>query len=152
MLSEKNYREKINSYSISEWKPLFDMIPKIEGTEVFGEFMGPEEVEEGVFSFPHYKYGEIISEFIRIVYDMTIIISFDWAHWEGGRYMASEADFDFDTIDIPTKCKIITAIVRNDRFHDGALLSAFESGVILKMLHSIQRQLRQKGEIQHHKP
>ena len=31
-------------------------------------------------------------------------------------------DFNFNTIEIPTICKIITAIVRNNRFCDGALV------------------------------
>ncbi len=55
--------------------------------------------------------------------------------------MANDKNFDFDSVDIPTKCKLITAIVRNDRFCEGALVSAFESGLILKILKSIKRQL-----------
>ncbi len=50
-------------------------------------------------------------------------------------------EFDFDTLDIPEKCKLITAIERNDRFWDGALVSAFESGLISRILKSIEKQL-----------
>jgi hypothetical protein len=72
---------------------------------------------------------------------MPIVIKFNWPEWEEGRRIANDANFDYDTIDIPTKCKLITAIVRNDRFNDGALIMAFESGWILKVLRSIERQL-----------
>ena len=72
---------------------------------------------------------------------MPIIISFDWGAWEYGREITSNDEFDFDTLDIPEKCKLITAIVRNDRFCDGALVSAFESGLISRILKSIEKQI-----------
>ena len=78
---------------------------------------------------------------MHIVYRLPIIISFDWGAWEEGREIASNEEFDFDTIDIPAKCKLITVIVRNDRFCDGVLVSAFESGQILRILKSIERQI-----------
>ena len=56
----------------------------------------------------------------------------------------NDKNFNFDSIDIPTMCKIITAIVRNNRFCDGALVSAFESGLILKILKSIKHQINAK--------
>ena len=54
---------------------------------------------------------------------------------------ARDKEFDFNVIDIPKKCKLVTAIIRNDRFCEGALISAFESGLILKILKSIKLQI-----------
>ncbi len=73
---------------------------------------------------------------------MPIIISFDWGSWDEGRKIIADVNFNFDTIDIPEKCKLITAIVRNDRFCEGTLIAAFESGFMLKLLKSIKKQLR----------
>ena len=92
---------------------------------------------------PMWVEGRVIDKFIDIVYNMPIIISFKWYEWDEGRKMG-KSGFDFDSVDIPTKCKLITAIVRNDRFCDGALVSAFESGIILKILKSIERQVKAK--------
>jgi len=55
--------------------------------------------------------------------------------------MASDESFDFDTVDLETKCKLITAVVRNDRFCEGTLLSAFKSGFVLKILKSIEKEV-----------
>lgn len=41
----------------------------------------------------------------------------------------------------PQNVKVITAILRNDRFCDGVLASHFDSGLILKVLKAIQRQI-----------
>ena len=141
VLSEENYIEKINSYTIQDWLPLFDLIPEIEATESFGEMIGEEKNERGEFSFSHYKESPIVWQFQEVVYKIPIIIDFDWGSWDDGREIVRNEDFDYDTIDIPTKCKLITAIVRNDRFCEGALVEAFDTGLIQKILKSLERQL-----------
>lgn len=141
VLTEENYREKINSFSENEWRQLIELIPLVEKTQKFGEMAGGEKVENGVIIMPYWNQNAIVSQFQEIVYNIPIIISFDWGSWEEGRIIARDENFDFDTIDIPTKCKLITAIIRNDRFCDGVLIEAFESGLILKILRSIKNQI-----------
>jgi hypothetical protein len=141
----ENYIEKINAFTQQDWKPLLDLIPELEKTKKFGEFQGPTEDEAGVLTFPFCLNGPLIDRFLDIVYQMPIIINFNWGGWDEGRNMARNPDFDYNTIDIPTKCKLITAIVRNDRFCEGALAEAFESGWMLKVLKSIKQQLGMKG-------
>ncbi len=72
---------------------------------------------------------------------MPVIIDFAWGCWVEGSRIAKDIDFNYGTIDIPTKCKLITAFVRNDRFFDGALVEVFESGLMLKILKSIEKEL-----------
>jgi len=141
LLTEEDYKEKINSYTELEWKPLLDLIPMIESTNKFGELIGGLNEETGVITLPQYKEDIVVSQFLEIVYKIPIIINFDWGSWDEGRQIVRNESFDFDKLDIPTKCKLITAIVRNDRFCDGALVSAFESGIILKILKSIKKQV-----------
>jgi len=136
-----DYAKIINSYTKEQWKPLLDLIPIIENTEKFGKVGGGEKGEEGVFKMPYSIPSEIVVRFEEIVYQIPTIINFDWSEWGEGREMLNNKDIDFDSFDIPTKCKMITAIVRNDRFCEGALVGAFESGLILRLLKSIRRQL-----------
>jgi hypothetical protein len=144
-LNSENYIEKINAFTQQDWKPLLDLITEIEKTKGFGEFQVPTEDEAGVLTFPFWINGPLIDRFLDIVYQIPIIINFNWGGWDEGRNMARNPDFDYNTIDIPTKCKLITAIVRNDRFCEGALAEAFESGWMLKVLKSIKQQLGMKG-------
>jgi hypothetical protein len=141
ILSEENYKEIIISYSENEWKSLLDLIPVLEGSEKYVDMVS-RVTENGAITHPYNDQGDLVSTFLKIVYEIPIVINFDWSSWEEGRKIASDRDFDFDTIDIPTKCKLITAFVRNDRFCDGVLDEVFESGVILKILKSIKRQLK----------
>ena len=135
LLDENNYKEQIHAFTQQDWQPLIELIPKVESTSKFGEW------EEENILFPYCTEAPIVSQFLHIVYRLPIIISFDWGAWEEGRKIASNDDFDLDTLDLPAKCKLITAIVRSDRFSEGTLVSAFESGLILRILKSIEKQI-----------
>ena len=142
ILDAQDCADRINAYTLRDWRPLFALIPKIETTSVFGELKVEEK--DGVIQLPYWRPAPVVSQFLEVVYTIPIIINFDWLSWDEGRKIARDKDFDFDTIDLPTKCKLITAIVRNDRFCDGALVSAFESGLILKILKSIEKEVSAK--------
>ena len=142
VLTDKNYKKKINSYTELDWKPLLELIPEIIETKEFGRIDDELDFKKtGVIHLSPYILSEIVKKFLDIVYNMPIIIDFSWGSWDEGRKIAGDEKFDFNTMDIPTKCKLITAIVRNDRFCDGVLIEAFESGLIPKILLSIRKQL-----------
>lgn len=137
-LREENYRQKIESMTAGDWKPLLDLIPEIEKTETFyipGEISYPDEY---TLIIGQSTQSSVVYRFTEIVYQIQIIIDFNWGSWNEGRKLISNPDTDIDAIDIPTLCKLITAIVRNDRFCEGALAARFEDGTILKILTSIQ--------------
>lgn len=141
IIPEAQHVEIINAIPREDWQPLFELIPEIERSEEFGEMLGGNDNEKGEMMWPFWVEEEVITRFREIIYNLPVTVAFNYMEWDEGREMASEQDFDFDTIDVPTKCKIITAIMRNDRFCDGALISAFESGLMLALLKSIQRQV-----------
>ncbi len=114
ILNEKNCGEKINSYTREDWQPLFELIPEIEKTTSFYE--RAQENKGQIIQIPYCEPAPIVLRFLKVVYSIPIIISFDWVSWEEGRKIASNPDFDFDSVNLVTKCKLITAIVRNDRF------------------------------------
>jgi len=90
---------------------------------------------------PYYAESSMISQFRKAVNMLGIMVVFDWSGWEEGWEMLRNKDFDFDSIDIPAKCKMITALIRSDRFSEGSLGAAFGSVVVLNILQSIERQL-----------
>lgn len=141
VIDEKNCEETINAFTAQDWQPLLDLIPEIEKSTRFAEFKRGERNKEGVIQMPYYEPASVVSRFLEIVYDIPIMISFDWGSWDDGERMVNDEKFDFDTIDLVTKCKVVTALVRNDRYCEGTLVSAFESGLILEILRSIEREI-----------
>ena len=141
MLTEGNYIEKINAMSKEDWRPLLSLIPEIKAAEKFGELIADKKTKDGTIIFPFCIDAPVVQKFHQLVYALPIVISFDWGAWKEGRKIIDGEVFDLDSIDIPTKCKIITTIVRMDRFTSCALASEFNSGLILRILESIKRQL-----------
>jgi hypothetical protein len=133
--NEKAALEKIGSMTKWDWKPLLDLIPMIEKETKFGETI----VHPG--QFPYIEYAEVVSNFHHIVSDLPIMIPFDWSSWQEGADMVQDPDFDYQDVDIPTKCRLITMLVRKERFSEGTLYWAFESGLILKILKAIRDQV-----------
>jgi len=146
VIDEKDCKDKIEALTLQDWKPLLALIPKIKSTLTFGEWSGGTADEEGVIQLPCCVPLPIVTQFLEVVYAIPIIISFEWVKWNEGRKIASDDNFDLDSIDLPTKCQLVTAIVRNDRFSEGALVSAFESGLVLRILNSIERTVTAKGQ------
>ena len=145
ILDEQDCSKKIASYTRQDWQPLFALIPKIENSSFFDECAGGDKEgkgEEGVSQFSYcLPPAPLVSQFLEIVYAISIVIDFDWGEWDEGRKIARDENFDFDSIDLITKCKLITAIVRNDRFCEGALVATFKSGLILKILKSMEKEI-----------
>jgi len=54
-----------------------------------------------------------------------------------GKLIAKNKDFDYSTVNLETKRKLLTAFVRNDRFSEGALEYSFKAGIIIKILKSM---------------
>ena len=137
ILNEESGIETIKSYDRRHWQPLLNLIPVLESIKQAGRIADYEMYDIG--DSP--STGNIVQVFLELAYELGVIIDFDWPSWGDFWKRANEEGFDFDLIDIPTKCKLITIIVRADRFIDGVLVEAFESGLILKILQSINRQL-----------
>lgn len=120
-----------------EWQPLLDLIPEIENTTQFGK-MGGGKDENGVFHMPFRIENTVVSEFRELAHKLMVIKDFDWQSWDEGMEMLNNPSFNYNSIDLETKLRLITLLVRSDRFNEGTLISAFESGVILKILKALE--------------
>ncbi len=117
--------EEMLRISKDDWKELIAFIPEIEKTNY-------SSVKTG------WDYPEIVSRFHELVYDKNMILLFDWPKWVEARELLEDKDADYSELDLKTLAKLITVIVRNNRFSTGYLGSCFEDGIILKILYRIK--------------
>jgi hypothetical protein len=120
-------------------KELFDLIPQIEDTKSFGEMKGGNRQANGYVEMPYISLTVLVKNFLDLVYKAGIILDFDWTTWDEGRELLKRKDFAL--LDFETLCKLITAIVRSDRFNEGYLLENFENGNILKILINLKNKI-----------
>ena len=132
MIGLEELQEHINSISEEDWNKLFFLIPKIEQAKSFGKMVTNQEVGPGVTQFSYVSYDSLVLEFLEIVYQLKLIVAFDWMDWTEGRKILDKQDYKGK--DIITLCKLLTIIIRADRFSEGFLLSTFKHGDILAIL------------------
>jgi len=130
--------DHIYKISKEDWNELFKLIPEIENTFVFGELIVGDKTSDGDLVFPYMISSEIVNKFHDTIYDKNIEIVFDWGNWDEGRDILENENKDYSNLDLITLVKLITTIVRNDRFSTGYLVSKFKDGTILKILNRLK--------------
>lgn len=101
-----------------------------------GELVGDESGEPGVLRMPSASYAPVVSEFVRFAYDKSWVRNFDWSAWhqseEGQRFWSDEAAVLSAT---PVQlANLLTVCIRADRFSEGYLFDAFDTGLILRIV------------------
>ena len=100
---------------------------------VAGEYVGPE-VEPGVWRMPYVRYHPEVDRFHDLAYaDGWVRTDFDWGDWsetpEALGLRGEPAALASATPD--QLAKLITVLVRQERFAEGSLKGVFEDGLVL---------------------
>lgn len=118
-----------NVEAILRFLPIFDQ----EGY-VFGEVIA----EKGQFPFASLSKDSM--EFIRAAYDNNWVVPFDWGNWkdseEGRHFQTVDALQEADTEILQ---KILTTIIRQDRFVEGLMLDLLEQGYVTAILRKLKQ-------------
>jgi hypothetical protein len=135
----RDFPAHLASLTPADWKPLLDLIPEIEKTTIFEVEDDRTVFQDGDRIIYPCSEIELVSSFRDAAYATGIVIDFDWPGWDEGRKLASGSLEAIDKLDLITLCKLVTAIIRNDRFCDGELVSCFESGLMQRVLRAIRK-------------
>lgn len=126
----------VSNLSDDDWTQIEDLNNRIQAhTGSWGEMITESKTEPETMVWPYADENPLIREFVHLWSEMNLIVPFDWPDWQEGRdWYADEAESKYDTLDYETALKLITAVIRNDRFNDGAILRSFESGDFPKII------------------
>ncbi len=116
-------------------RPLAALAPILESPDAdFGRWEVPPPVG-GVHSLGYYVFGPTAAVFrAAVAQGDWIIVGFDWMSWmqTEGRTLRD----DPGTLAVATPeqlARLLTAIVRSDRFVEGSIEGAFESGLLARI-------------------
>lgn len=100
---------------------------------VAGEVVAPA-AEPGAWSMSYTSYHPEVDRFVALTYeDGWVRANFDWGAWsatEDARTLRDDPNA-LATATPDQLAKLITVLVRQERFSEGALLWAFEAGMVL---------------------
>lgn len=131
--------DAFNNLNENAIKRLVDINDQILAcTGEWGETKGGEMNDDGSIVMPYVVKDPLILEFLEFMYDNDLVIVFDWANWgEGQEWYKSTDQSKYEKLDAETALKLLTAVIRNDRFHEGALVNVFESGDFPKIINRL---------------
>jgi hypothetical protein len=121
---------KVMALTEQDWSELEDLYSRlISHKGSFSEMGGGKEIEPNVIEMPYTIEKPIVSEVRKFLLDKNLIVMFDWSHWDEGRAMFKvEEGHRFKDISLVDIIKLFIAVMRNDRFCDGAWADLFENG------------------------
>jgi hypothetical protein len=134
----ENLPAHLDKMDPSLWMRLYELVRSIYIENEFGKIKETEKRTNAYLEFPHWEYTTKIADFNRMVYDMDIVIGFDWLEWKEGQAMLKDPGHDYSGLDAITLCKLITLIVRAERFYEGYLNNCFENGAVLKIVTALK--------------
>lgn len=133
--------------SLERLNALARFAPEFEHTNFSpGEWTDPVKGEDGTISMPFAQMSEQAMAFVQAAYDNGWVVGhFDWPSWAGTeaaqRLRDDQAALARATPD--ELARLLTVVIRQDRFCEGALLEAFTSGLILRIVRRIDVLLKE---------
>ncbi len=128
------FNNYIKNLTLNNWNRLFAFIPLIQKTDKFGIWIECD-FDKGI-PFPYVIPDKLVNDFSELMYELDLVIDFNWTKWEEGKNLI--ADSNFKNLDTITLFQLLTSIIRVDRFSEGYLVNSFENGTIEVILTEIK--------------
>ena len=129
-------RDSENLHALAAFLPKFES-PGFE----FGRVVAPPPGEDGVCQIPFSDFSPVASDFVDTCYKMGWVQQhFDWPTWKQSAEAVRLRD-DPTALEQATPDqlrRLLTLLIRQDRFADGELGSAFEAGLLVRILQRIE--------------
>jgi hypothetical protein len=123
-MSEENMKE--NLAALGRFAPMLSL-----DTFDVGQWGGGGDNEDGSMVMPHFLHGDDLLAFLDACYPV-MATGFKWSEW----IRTEEATHVRDHLDTASEYdlrRLVTAVVRQERFVEGMLLSAYKNGLLLKI-------------------
>jgi hypothetical protein len=133
---DKKIMLKIEALKPEDWRTLIELtVEVIRHKKRFATLAGGEEQEYGTIVVPHTVEAPIVGKVRDFFYEHDLVVNFDWVSWDRGRELFnSQWENNFDKVSLTDVIKLFTAVIRNDRFCEGAFAGIFDSGDAEKLL------------------
>lgn len=134
--TDQEIKTKLQALTSKDWLELEDLYKRVvDHKGSFSKMGGGQELEDGAIAMPYTIEAPIVCELRKYLLDKHLIVMFDWSHWSEGKALFKVADNDrFTDINPEDVIKLFIAVMRNDRFCDGAWADLFENGDAQRLL------------------
>ncbi len=129
----------------ARWSGLSAAVAALDVEVVHGQWAGGEPVdtvtvdgvERAVLQMPYVVYNDAVHRVIQCVYALGASLPFDWRSWDGfSRYPQGRG---LDAAPVAESVRMVTAIVRADRFSEGTILASLHDGTFNAAISRLRR-------------
>lgn len=103
----------------------------------FGRWGGGEKTAGGAIQMPYYVVSDGAEAFVRAAYDLGwVLADFDWPAWKEtpGANKLRDDPVAIGNATPEQLAQLLTVCIRQDRFVEGGLAGAFESGLLIAIV------------------
>lgn len=147
-LSDAEIEQRLRAAPDERWHELWQAVDALAAEPVKGAWAGGESVvvdgaERPVTQAPYVVYADSTLDVTARVGALGASEPFDWQAWGGlGRYPDGRG---LGEAAVAEAVRMITAIVRADRFVEGALLASLEDGTFMAAIERLRRWYDHEG-------
>ena len=127
--AEAAYAARLGQLLDAEWTELAEALQRLETAGVFGSWTQARQQADGSWQLPYTTLSEESEDFLATLGRLGLYLPFDWTAWERGRLLARDPAL-LEQASPAEAAMLILAVRRSDRFVEGDLLAALESGLI----------------------
>ncbi len=120
--------------TVQDIEDLVAFLPKLygHGAQPAGKLITGEETADGTPTLPRYEYGEAVESFFNTIVRQGCWLDHDYDPEEAERLLMDEAAVACATV--PEIRRLLTLVVRGERFCDGWWSSMIEEGHVRRLL------------------
>jgi hypothetical protein len=123
---DKEIEVSITKVTIDQWSSFLNAFEQTLSSAP-GVWHGLESLDSvhigDVIGMPYMNWSHELKQFVELSYQLGLVVPFDWMSWPIPRYDGQVSlTSPVDTV------KIVTSVIRGDRFNEGLLDSCLSSG------------------------
>lgn len=139
MVDLENIENHIRRINPHDWVRLFDFVPMIKTALQSIEMSGESPLTENSHLHVERRIEELAIQVSIEINKLDIAPVFDWVTWKEGAEILNNEKYDYTGLDGVTLCKVLTVILRTDRFNEGYLARHIHNGIMTKILSALQK-------------
>ena len=86
--------------------------------------------------------SQTFNQLFKALYESKVIQPFDYIDWQSARQAWNDPGYDFAQLSLVELFEHLTAIFRADRFEEGTIVCAFNSGLFEKIFQSLEQKIQ----------
>ena len=130
------FLEALGRATPASWTELWAALDGLDGVEEFATWAGGEVidtavvdgVERPVIQVPYPIYSEAVERLRAAIGGCGLVVPFDWMQWDGNRRY--RGGVGLDGAPVADAVRMVTAVVRSERFGDGSIEGALRDGTL----------------------